>query len=83
MDGLDDDDELCFEPYVDDEEDEQDGQPNSHGAAEVMKCLYAKLFGNEKPTKPQMMAEGERATTSSEIKEDAQRVEELLVIERL
>ena len=80
MGRLDDDDELCFEPYVDDVEDGQDGQPNLHGTAEVVKCLYAKLFGNEKPTKPQMMAEGERATTSSEIEEDAQRVEERLLI---
>ena len=79
MDGLDDDVELYFEPYADDEEDEQDGQPNSHGPAEVMQCLYAKLFGNEKPTKPQMMTEGERASTSPEIEEDAQRVEELLL----
>ena len=45
----------------------------------IKKCLYAKLFGNEKPTKPQMMAQGERAIASSEIEEDAQRVEERLL----
>ena len=79
MDGLDGDDDLFFQQCADDEEDEQDGQPNSHGKAGVMQCLYAKLFGNVKPTKPRKMAEGERASTSSEIEEDAQRVEELLL----
>ena len=78
-DGLDDDDELYFERYVDDEEYGEDGRPHPHGTAEVLKCLYANLCGNVKPMKAQMMAEGERERTSSEIEADAQRVEEKLL----
>ena len=37
MDGLDDDDGLYFEPFVDDENAGKDGQPNLHGTAEVLK----------------------------------------------
>ena len=73
-DGLDDDDELHFEPYVDDEEDGEDGQPHPYGTAEVLQCLYANLYGNVKPTKAQMTAEGERERTSLEMEADAQRV---------
>ena len=50
MDGLGDDEELYFEPFVDDEEAGEDGQPNLHGTAEIVECLYANLFGNEKST---------------------------------
>ena len=51
MDGLDDDEELYFEPLVDAEEAGENGQPNLHGIAEVMKCLYANLVANKKPTR--------------------------------
>ena len=78
MDGLDDDDELYFEPFVDDEDAGMDGQPSLHGTAEVMKCLYANLIVNKTPTKALMTAEGTRERTSSEIEEDAQRVDERL-----
>ena len=80
MDGLDDDDELCFEPYVNDAEDGQDVHSNLHGTAEVVKCLYADLNGNVKPTEAQMMVEGGRERTSAEVEADAQRVEEKLLI---
>ena len=76
MDGLDDDDELHFEQHADDEDDGEDGQPHPYGTAKVLKCLYANLYGNVKPTKAQMMVEGERERTSSEIEADAQRVKE-------
>ena len=79
MDGLDDDDVLYFEPYADDVDAGKDGQPNLHGTAEVPKCLYVNLCGNEKPTKAQMTDGGARERTSSEIEEDAQRVEEQLL----
>ena len=75
MDGLNDDEELYFEPLVDAEEAGEDGQPNLHGTADVMKCFYANLLANKKPTKAQMTAEGERERTSSETEADAQRVE--------
>ena len=79
MDGLYNDEELYFEPLVDGEEAGEDGQPNPHGTAEALKCLYANLYGNEKPTKAQMMAEGERVRMSSEVEADAERVEERLL----
>ena len=43
------------------------------------KCLYENLCDNEKPTKAQMTVGGARERTSSEIEEDAQRVEEQLL----
>ena len=64
---------------ADDEETGKDGQPNPHGTAEVMKCLYANLFANKTPAKVSTTAEGGRERTSSEIEEDAQRVEERLL----
>ena len=79
MDGLDDDEELHFEPYTDDVDAGEDGQLNPHGTAEVLQCLYENLCGNEKPTKAQMTVGGARERTSSEIEEDAQRVEEQLL----
>ena len=79
MAGRDDDEELHFEPYTDDVDTGEDGQLNPHGTAEVLQCLYVNLFGNEKPTKAQMMVGGARERTSSEIEEDAQRVEEQLL----
>ena len=80
MDGLDDDDELHFEQCADDEEDGEDGQSHPYGTAEVVKCLYADLNGNVKPTEAQMMVEGGRERTSAEVEADAQRVEEKLLI---
>ena len=79
MDGLDDDEELHFKPFVDDEKVGKDGQPRPYGTADALKCLYADLYGNVKPTKAQMMAGGERERTSSEIEADTQRVEEKLL----
>ena len=79
MDGLDDDDELYFEPYTDEVDDGKGGQRNPRGTAEMLQCFYENLFGNEKPTKAQVTVEGARERTSSEIEEDAQRVEEQLL----
>ena len=79
MGGLDDDDELYFEPLVDDKEAGKDGQPNLHGTAEVLKCLYPNFVTNKTPAKASMTAKGARERTSSEIEEDAQRVEERLL----
>ena len=79
MDGLDSDEKLYFKQHFDEEEVGEDAQPHPYGTADVLKCLYANLYGNEKPTKAQMMAGGERERTSSEIEADAQRVEEKLL----
>ena len=79
MDGLDDEEALYFEPCVLHEDAGKDGQPNLHGTAKVMKCLYANLVANKAPAKASMTAEGTRERTSSEIEEDAQRAEERLL----
>jgi hypothetical protein len=79
MDGLDDDDELYLEQDVDVEHDAEDGQTRSHGTSEVMKCLYANLLDNVKPTKVQAGAEDGRERTPAEAEADAQRLEEQLL----
>ena len=78
MDGLGDDD-GDFGQYNDVEEYGEDGKPHPYGTAEVLKCLYADLYGNVKPTTTQMMVEGERERSPSEIEADAKRVEEKLL----
>ena len=78
MDGLDDDDDY-FEQHDDDAAYGEDGKPHPYGTAEVLKCLYADLYGNVKSTTAQMMVEGERERSSSEIEADAKRVEEKLL----
>ena len=62
-----------------DEEDGEGGESHLYGTAEILKCLYANLHGNVKPTKAQMMVEDGCERTSSEIEADAQRVEEQLL----
>ena len=79
MDGLDDDEELHFAPCVMAEDAGKDGQPNLHGTATLMKCLYAHLVANKPSAKALSMAEGTRERTPSEIEEDARRVEERLL----
>ena len=79
MDGLEDGEELVFEPYYEVANAETDGQPGSHSTAEVLKCLYENLVSNAKPTKAQVVDGGARERTSSEIEGDAQRVEEQLL----
>ena len=78
MDGLDDDDDD-FGQHDDDAEYGEDGMSHPHGTAEVLKCLYADLYGNVEPTTAQMMVEGERERSPSEIEADAKRVEEKLL----
>ena len=78
MDGLDDDDDD-FEQHDDDAADREAGKLSPNGTVEVLKYLYADLYGNVKPTKAQMVVEGERERTSSEIEADAKRVEEQLL----
>ena len=79
MDGLEDGEDLIFEPYADLVDAGKDEQPSPHGTAEVLKCLYGNLFGSEKPTKARMMGGGARKRTSSETEGDALRVEEQLL----
>jgi hypothetical protein len=78
MDGLDDGDDN-FEQHDDDAEYGEDGKPHPYGTAEVLKCLYADLYGNVEPTTAQMMVESARERSSSEIEADAKRVEEELL----
>ena len=78
MDGLEDVEELAFDPY-EVANVETDGQPGSHGTAEMHKCLYENLVSNAKPTMAQVADGGARERTSSEIEGDAQRVEEQLL----
>ena len=77
MDGLDDDDDDS-QQHDDDAADVKAGTATSNGTAEVLKCLYADLYGTTKPTKAQMMVVGERERSSSEVEADAKRVEEEL-----
>ena len=79
VDGLEDGEDLIFEPYADLVDAGKDGQPSPHGTAEVLKCLYGNLFGNEKPAKAQTMEGGARERTPSETEGDALRVEEQLL----
>ena len=78
MDGLDDDDDD-FEQHDDGAVDGEAGKASPNGTAEVLKCLYADLYGNAKPTKAQMMVVGERERSSSEVEADAKRVKEQLL----
>ena len=55
------------------------GTASPNGTAEVLKCLYADLYGTMKPAKAQMMAVGERERSSSDVEADAKRVEEKLL----
>ena len=57
----------------------KNGQPNLHKTATLMECLYAHLVANKPPAKAPLTAEGTRERTSSEIEEDARRVEERLL----
>ena len=74
MDGLDDADDDCGQ-HDDDTADGEAGTATPNGTVEVLKCLYANLYGITKPTKAQMMAVGERERSSSDVEADAKRVE--------
>jgi hypothetical protein len=78
MDGLGDGDGDCGQ-HGDDTAGGEAGTASTNGTAEVLKCLYADLYGTTKPTKAQMMAVGERSRSLSDVEADAKLAEDKLL----
>ena len=78
MDGLGDGDDDDVQHH-DDTADGVTEAVNPYGTAEVLRCLYADLYGTTKPTKSQMMATNESERSPDEVEANAKRVEEELL----